>query len=339
MTPTPETTQGQGAGADGLRLVLFTSDTSPIVEPLVKSRHPVVGIIEYRTSSDERSPAYRLVRRIVRLLRGKPHSLADFCARRGIAHHATGSGRNPVLIDWMRALSPDLMVVYFSPLIDEAIFSVPRYGSINLHPSLLPKYRGKHPLFWSHHNMDDDIGATVHYLARGADNGNILAQRRFPLVPGRSEKEVETRAIRDVGVPLLLEAIEMIARGETEARPQPRQSPTPPAKRVRGPELREMIDWNNWPIERVWTLLRFAEDWPGLLPKAPGWRRRFPWRVREFVRTESQGVPGQIRRDGRGFYLHHPEGKIRLETRFDVKRLISDILYPAPAARDDSRRH
>lgn len=316
----------RGETSAGLRLLLFTCDSSPIIAPLVISRHPVVGIIEYRTASDARSPLYRLIKRIARFIRRKPYSLADFCARQGIAYRSTDNGRDAALIDWIRALSPDLMVVYFTPLIDEAIFCIPRHGSINLHPSLLPKYRGKHPLFWSCLNMEEQIGATVHFLAKGADNGDILLQRRFPLVRGLREKEIEMHAIRDVGVPMLLEAIEMIAHGQVQASPQPRQSPTPSARRVRGPELREMIDWEHWPIERVWTLLRFAEDWPGLLPRAPGWRRRFPWGIGHFVRGKSDGAPGQIRHDQQGFYLHHPEGKIRLETRFNVKQLIGSIL-------------
>jgi methionyl-tRNA formyltransferase len=321
-----DTYNKQSAGQTGLRLILFTSETSPIVEPLVMSRHSVVGIIEYRTSCDERSLPYRLIRRIKRFILREPYSLADFCARNGIAYRATDSGRDPALADWMQALSPDLMVVYYSPLIDEAIFSIPRHGSINLHPSLLPLYRGKHPLFWSHLNMDEEIGVTVHFLARGADNGDILLQHRFPLVKGRREKEIELHAVRDMGVPLLLDAIEMIERGEIRATPQPRQSPTPSARRIQSHELRDMIDWEHWSIERVWTLLRFAEDWPGLLPRAPGWRRRLPWGIADYVKGRSEGMPGQIRYDGQGFYLHHPEGKIRLKTRFDVKQLISDIL-------------
>jgi methionyl-tRNA formyltransferase len=321
-----DTYNNQSAGQTGLRLILFTSETSPIVEPLVISRHSVVGIIEYRTSRDERSLPYRLIKRIKRFILRQPYSLADFCARNGIAYRATDSGRDPALIDWMQALSPDLMAVYYSPLIDEAIFSVPRHGSINLHPSLLPLYRGKHPLFWSHLNMDEEIGVTVHFLARGADNGDILLQRRFPLAKGQREKEIELHAVRDVGVPLLLDAIEMIERGEIRAMPQPRQSPTPSARRIQGHELRDLIDWEHWPIERIWTLLRFAEDWPGLLPRAPGWRRRLPWGIAHYVKGKSEGVPGQIRYDEQGFYLHHPEGKIRLKTRFDVKQLISDIL-------------
>jgi methionyl-tRNA formyltransferase len=321
-----EDTPEQRVSSAGLRLILFTCDASPIIAPLVMSRHLVAGIIEYRTASDERSLPYLLLRRIKRFILREPYSLADFCARKGIAHRATDSGRDPALADWMRALSPDLMVVYFSPLIDEAIFSIPRHGSINLHPSLLPLYRGKHPLFWSHLNMDEEIGVTAHFLARGADNGDILLQRRFPLVKGWREKEIELHAVRDVGVPLLLDAIEMIACGEIKTRPQPRQSPTPPARRIRSHELRDMIDWEHWPIERVWTLLRFAEDWPGLLPRAPGWRRRLPWGIAHYVKGKSEGMPGQIRYDEQGFYLHHPEGKIRLKTRFDVKQLISDIL-------------
>lgn len=316
----------RGETSAGLRLLLFTCDSSPIIAPLVKSRHPVVGVIECRTACDESSPMQRLIRRITRFIRRQPYSLADFCARREIAHRSTNTGRDLTLVDWIRDLSPDLMVVYFAPLIDEAIFCIPRHGSINLHPSLLPRHRGKHPLFWSCLNMEAEIGVTVHFLARGADNGDILLQRRFPFVRGLREMEIEMHAVRDVGVPLLLEAIEKIARGEVQGEPQPKRSPTPPARRVRGPELREMIDWQHWPIERVWTLLRFAEDWPGLLPRAPGWRGRFPWAIAHYVKGKSEGMPGQIRYDKQGFYLHHPEGMIRLKTRFDVKQLVSDIL-------------
>ncbi len=309
-----------------LRLILFTNGASPIIAPLIMSRHSVAGIIEYRTACDEKSLPYRLIKRVTRFIRRKPYSLAEYCAAKGIAHRISDNGRDLALVDWMRALSPDLMVVYFSPLIDEAIFSVPRHGSINLHPSLLPKYRGKHPLFWSCLNMETETGVTVHFLARGADNGDILLQRGFPLGRGQREAEIASHAIKEVGVPLLLEAIDLIAHGEARARPQPRQSPTPPAWRVTTRELWEMIDWRQWPIERIWNILRFAEDWQGLLPEIPGWRRRFPRRIGNYVREKSEGVPGQIQHDREGFYLHHPEGKIRLETRFDIKKLISSIL-------------
>ena len=83
----------------------------------------------------------------------------------------------------VRQLQPDLCVIsHFEKLIKDPILSIPRLGFINLHPSLLPYYRGMAPQHWPIINGDKEAGITVHYIDEGTDTGDIIVQRRFPLV-------------------------------------------------------------------------------------------------------------------------------------------------------------
>lgn len=84
------------------------------------------------------------------------------------------------LESWVKSLSPDLIVVYsMSQLLKENIYSIPRFGTINLHPSYLPEYRGPNPIFWMYYNMEKQGGVTVHYIDQGEDTGNIILQKRY----------------------------------------------------------------------------------------------------------------------------------------------------------------
>ncbi|MGI6455390.1 MAG: formyltransferase family protein [bacterium] len=78
---------------------------------------------------------------------------------------------------WVREKNPDFICVKsMSQLLKENIFSIPKYGTINLHPSILPNYRGPNPLFWTMFNQECESGMTVHYINKGEDTGDILRQ-------------------------------------------------------------------------------------------------------------------------------------------------------------------
>lgn len=84
--------------------------------------------------------------------------------------------------DAVKLVQPDLCVIsHFERLIMEPILSVPQLGFINLHPSLLPNYRGMAPQHWPIINGDKEAGITVHYVDEGTDTGDIIVQRKFPL--------------------------------------------------------------------------------------------------------------------------------------------------------------
>lgn len=101
---------------------------------------------------------------------------------------------------WIMSLNTDLMIVYKMPfLLPENIFKIPHLGTINIHPSLLPKYRGTNPWFWIYYNMEVLSGVTIHKMDKYEDHGDILAQASFSIVLGSYlptvQKESEQLAI------------------------------------------------------------------------------------------------------------------------------------------------
>lgn len=307
-----------------LKVVIITSFLSPIVWPLLESRHTIAGIVDCH-SGNARSLLYRLLEAGYQWMKNKP-SLESLAGKKGVPYYHADRVSDPLLEQWIRDLSPDIIVVYYVPILGNHIFSIAPLGSINLHPSLLPKYRGGHPLFWTAYNRESEGGVTIHFVDTGMDTGNILYQEAFPIQPGMSESAMEELAIGTYGVRLLLHALDSVADGVYPSLPQPEVSPTIKATRVSAERLNKLIDWNHWPIERFWSVLRFAESWQTVTPPPPGWRSRFRWAIGDYIRETAHGVPGTVSQDKRGYYLVHPEGKIRLAVRYDLKRYIKLVL-------------
>jgi hypothetical protein len=118
------------------------------------------------------------------------------------------------------AWQPDAAVVAcFSQRIPDPLLALPRYGFLNLHPSLLPAYRGPRPVYWQLRH-DAPTGITIHYMDEGLDTGDIAAQREVALPFGLNEAEAERRLML-VGVELLRGVLADLARGVVRRQPQP----------------------------------------------------------------------------------------------------------------------
>lgn len=116
---------------------------------------------------------------------------------------------------------PDLLVIYgFNWILPPEVFGAPRFGTINIHTSLLPRYRGPAPVLWAIRNGDPDLGVTIHRVDEGVDTGPILAQQGgIPLDDDITPERLRARfapVIRE----LLTTALDQVARGEP-GRPQP----------------------------------------------------------------------------------------------------------------------
>jgi methionyl-tRNA formyltransferase len=308
-----------------LKIVIVTSGLSPIVRPLLASRHSVVGIIDCASGNDASAPEAtlpRLMRRAYHMLKKPPPTLESVARRHRVPYYHAHSVRDPQLEHWIRQWRPDLMVVYYAPLLRKNIFSLPPRGAINLHPSTLPKYRGGHPLFWSAYHLETHAGVTVHYIDAGMDTGDILYQKTISIRPGLRETALEELMIQRHGVDLTLKAVDAVATGRPPRTPQPETCPTGHAPRVTAAKLATLIDWQNWPITRMWSVLRFAEAWQQVTPPPHGWQRVFRWTIGPYTREPVRGEPGSLARDEKGYYLVHPEGKIRLVVRYDMKRVL-----------------
>lgn len=127
------------------------------------------------------------------------------------------SGRS---LERIRALQPDLIAVAnFSQILRHPILAIPRKGCINVHPSLLPAYRGPTPCYWVLANRESTTGVTVHYVDTGIDSGDIIAQRRIPIRPSDTERSLRSTTA-SVGAELIVEAVQQIARGAVNSRAQ-----------------------------------------------------------------------------------------------------------------------
>jgi len=299
---------------------------SPIVQPLLQSRHSVVGIIECAPRSGKNSNkekrTLQFVRRLYLRLRKRPASLKELAAEKQIPYYYMSAGSDKALEEWVKSLNPDLIAIFsMSQLLKENVFSIPPQGAINLHPALLPKYRGPNPWFWMYYHHDLHHGVTIHYIDSGEDTGDIIYQERFDILPGAPFEEVYEKAILDVGTRLLLKAINDISTGKAPRHPQPKESPTKRARNVVASEWISLIDWEKWPIQRIWHFLRGAAQWTDILSNLEGRNKGQIWEIGEYETFEHNRAfkPGKVYSQRGKTFLACRDGKIILHKRFSGK--------------------
>ena len=113
----------------------------------------------------------------------------------------------------VQLLEVDLIVVAgFPRILKRVLIDIPRLGCINVHPSLLPRYRGPEPLYWALANHENTTGVTIHHVDEGIDTGDILLQRKLEIRPNETEITLGQRAAR-VASELLREAIPLLLAG------------------------------------------------------------------------------------------------------------------------------
>lgn len=129
-------------------------------------------------------------------------------------------------VDTLRALAPDLMVTCaYGQIISQEILDVPPKGVINVHASLLPKYRGASPIQWAVIDGEKETGITIMRTSLGVDCGDVLLQRRVAIMHGETAGELFER-LSVIGAQTLIEAIGLIERGEDQYEPQDDASAT-----------------------------------------------------------------------------------------------------------------
>ena len=194
-----------------LRLVLITQGVSRIVAPLLASEFNVVGIVESAPRH------YRQLARYQRLLTGRAlysrlvPSLARHASHSGIPYFLLHRRNDTEFRAWLRRLEPDVALVHsMSQLLTPATLSIPRFGILNLHPSILPAYRGPNPLFWMYHDFVRTSGVTLHFVDEGEDTGDIVSQAEFSIPLGMRSPEFLDVAIGDRGVELSMNALQQL---------------------------------------------------------------------------------------------------------------------------------
>ena len=167
--------------------------------------------------------------------------------------------RDPEFRERMAAMHPDVTVlVAYGEYVAPVLLDMPRHGSINLHPSLLPRWRGSTPIQSAILAGDTETGVSIIRMDRGLDTGPIVAQRATPLGPDETHPQLSAR-LAALGAGLLAEVLPLWLRGEIEAVPQPEEGATMTRTLSKEDGL---LDWT-LDAEELSRRVRALQPWPG----------------------------------------------------------------------------
>lgn len=166
--------------------------------------------------------------------------------------------RKPEAVEELLALQPDLIVTAaYGQILPKAVLEAPRYGCINVHGSLLPRYRGGAPVHYAVMNGEDVTGVTIMYMAEGLDTGDMISKVEVPIL-----EEDTTGTMFDklavAGASLLIETIPRLLQGELKAVPQDHEAATY-ARNISRED--ERIDWSRSSRD-IFNHIRGLHPWP-----------------------------------------------------------------------------
>lgn len=215
--------------------------------------------------------------------------VAEAAGRRGLTILKTARPGADETLEELTRLAPDLFaVVAFGSILTRRLLAVPRLGSINLHGSLLPDYRGASPVQRALWDGRAGTGVTTLWMDEGIDTGDVIAQHWEPILPEDDAGSLADRLAR-IGAPLLVESLLAAARGEARRAPQDRGAGSYAKKLVKEDGA---VDWS-LDVESVWNRQRAVTPWPGASTRLRG-KPVLLVRTRPWDRLDAASAPGTI---------------------------------------------
>lgn len=218
--------------------------------------------------------------------------------------------RDPDFRSALKSLEADLFVVVAFRILPVSILTMPAHGSINLHASLLPAYRGAAPIHWAIINGERETGVTTFLIDRQVDTGDILQQRKVAVGPDETTGELHDR-LAEIGADLLAETVDLIADGQAIPKPQVGTASS-------APKLTRADGWIEWskPAREIHNRIRGLNPFPAAYTT---------WRDRSIKLLQSKwtdqadgkpGVPGEIisADDRAGIVVRTGQGDLTLVT-------------------------
>ncbi len=209
--------------------------------------------------------------------------------------------KNPQFIEELRALKADLQIVVAFRMLPEIVWNMPPLGTVNLHGSLLPQYRGAAPIHWAVINGEKETGVTTFKLKHEIDTGDILLQKSFPIGENETTGEVHDR-MKEIGATLLVETVKGLAAGNLEKIDQ-----SSVVSRQSSVELKHapkiftetcQINWDH-SVDTVHNFIRGLSPFPGALTSLEGKILKV-YRSKKELSTHNH-TPGKVFSDGKTF--------------------------------------
>ncbi|MCM8760347.1 MAG: methionyl-tRNA formyltransferase [Candidatus Omnitrophica bacterium] len=165
------------------------------------------------------------------------------------------SDRN--FIETLKEISPELIVlISYGKILPQAVINIPSLGAINVHPSLLPKYRGAAPMEWALINGEKETGISIITIKDKVDTGEIIKQKQVPIGDTDDIFTLKKR-LSEIAPPILVESIEDIRNG---VQPKPQEGTPGYARRLKKED--GLIRWRKGAID-IYNLIRGIKEWPG----------------------------------------------------------------------------
>ena len=234
-----------------MRLVMMGSGTfaEPTFLALLKGPHPVVGLV---TQPDRPGGQARAS------TRQTGRGMKAIAVEHNIPVQQPDSINTPEGIAGLQTLQPDLLVVAaYGQILSRDVLAVPSQGGINVHASLLPKYRGAAPVAWAIYHGESRTGVTIIRMSVALDAGDMLAQQAIDIGPEETAGELEAR-LADLGASLATKVIDQIAAGTAQGVKQDKTQATKAPKLTKEHGL---IDWSRSGPD-VCNQIRAMQPWP-----------------------------------------------------------------------------
>jgi len=224
------------------------------LDAIIQAGYPVVAVI---TAPDK--PAGRGMQLSV-------SAVKKYALEKGLKIMQPEKLKNPAFLEELRELRADLQIVVAFRMLPELVWNMPPMGTVNLHGSLLPQYRGAAPINWAVINGEPVTGVTTFKLQHDIDTGNILLQDSFPIGEQDTAGDVHDR-MKEIGARLLVKTIEGLEEGTLTEHPQPQDTVLKHAPKIFTDTCR--IDWNQ-PIQNIYNLIRGLSPFPTAFTELDG---------------------------------------------------------------------
>ena len=266
----------------------------PTLEQLIRN-HQVVGVV---TQPDKRKG------------RGKAMAfppVKEKALEYDIPVYQPVKVREPEFIEELKKMNPDIIVVVaFGQILPEEILNLPPYGCVNVHASLLPKYRGAAPIQWAVIDGEKETGVTTMYMAKGLDTGDMLDKVVVPIDPKETGESLHDK-LSEAGGRLILETLTKLENGTAVRIPQ-NDAESCYAKMLTK-ELGE-IDWNQ-SAAAIERLIRGLNSWPSAYTHLDGKTLKI-WDadVEEGQADVAVGTVTEVKKDC--FYVQTGDGRLKI---------------------------
>lgn len=188
-------------------------------------------------------------------------AVKKYAAERGLPLLQPEKLRDPLFIEALRALQADIQIVVAFRMLPELVWNMPPMGTLNLHGSLLPQYRGAAPINWAVINGEKYTGVTTFQLQHAIDTGNILLQEKFAISETDTAGDVHD-TMKHIGADVLVRTVQQLAAGTI--RPVPQSEVAEGMELKHAPKLFTETQKINWalPVDQVYNLIRGLSPYP-----------------------------------------------------------------------------